>query len=149
DCREFIALLIEKKDPEWARSWKHRSYLQGVHRRAEQFGYKIQQVWVYEPGWNLGRIRRLLTSANIRGTVLFPNDYQDLPDALLQLVRHQSCAVLGGQPVKFPFHFAAIDDFASARTATRQALAHGYRRPGFALLGWVDELIDRRYSAGF
>jgi len=149
DCREFIALLIEKKDPEWANSWKHRSYVAGVQRRATQFGYKVQQVWVYEPGWNVGRIRRLLTAANIRGTVLFPNHYQEIPDDILSLVARHSCAVLGGQPSKSPFHFAAIDDFASARTAARQALARGYRRPGLALLGWIDELIDRRYSAGF
>ena len=39
--------------------------------------------------------------------------------------------------------------FSSAKNAARRALAHSYQRPGFALLRKIDELIERRYSAGF
>ena len=53
EIREFVALLVEKKDPNWALSWKHhRNFVQGVRSRAEQFGYKLLLIWLYEPGWD-------------------------------------------------------------------------------------------------
>jgi DNA-binding LacI/PurR family transcriptional regulator len=65
------------------------------------------------------------------------------------LVSGRYCAVVGSQPVRHPFHFAANDDFSSAKNAARQAVACGYKRPGFALLRRIDDLIESRYSAGF
>jgi LacI family transcriptional regulator len=149
EIREFVALLVEKKDPNWALSWKHRNFVQGVRSRAEQFGYKLLLIWLYEPGWTIGRVERLLVSSNVRGIVFFPEDYEDISADLLKLLSRRFCAVIGGQPVRHPFHFAANDDFSSAKNVARRALAHSYQRPGFALLRKIDELIERRYSAGF
>ncbi len=149
EIREYVALLVEKQDPEWARSWKHQGFIRGMQNRAAQFGYRLQLLWVYEPGWSIDRIAKWLHTRNVRASVLFPENYQEIPSDVLKLVDRHSCAVVGSQPVKQPYHFAANDDFSNARNATRLALDHRCKRPGLAVLCKIDELIGRRFSAGF
>jgi len=149
EIREYVAVIVGKTDPEWARSWKHQGFIQGIHDRAAQFGYKVLMFWLHEPGWTVSRIANSLRTSNVRGLILFPEDYKKLSPDLLALVADRSCAVVGSQPVSHPFHFAANDDFSNAKNATRHALLNGYRRPGFAVLRKIDELIERRFSAGF
>ncbi len=149
EIREFVGMLVGKEDPNWAQSWKHQNFLKGVQARASQFGYRIVQLWLHEPGWTPERVASYLEARNVRGIVLMPEVYSDWPREVSQLLSTRCCAVIGSIPVKHSFHFAANDDFSTAKTATQMALARGYRRPGFVVLRPVDDLIEHRYTAAF
>ena len=125
------------------------SYFKGIHARADQLGFKVLELWLYEPGMTLQKAQQYLEFHNVRGIVILPEYYHEIPEELAPLVAKNYCAVVGSLPINLPVHFAANDDFATAVTATRRALALGYSRPGFAVLRKIDELISRRYSGAF
>ncbi len=146
---EYLAILIGRHRRDWEPSWIIMAFFDGIRRRAEQLGYQVETLWLYELGMTPAKAARFLETRNIRGLVLLPESYRELPLEYKELLVSRSCAVVGGLPENLPFHFANNDLFATAAAATGKALELGYRRPGFAVLAKIDQLVSRRYSGGF
>ena len=68
-----LALLTSGPTPE---AWKHyvteRKYVEGARARAEEYGYRVDEFWINQPGMTMARLGNILWSRGIEGVVIAP-----------------------------------------------------------------------------
>lgn len=127
-----------------------RDWVGGCSLRAAQLGYRLDEFWLYQPGVGSARLSKILKSRNIRGLIIAGLlDQHVLPRAFTQIWESLACVVIGIRPTEPALHFSTNDQYATALRAMQELARLGYRRPGLVINPVVDELVDRRFSAGF
>ncbi len=128
----------------------YREWVEGVRERATKRGYTIDTFWLHEKGMNTARLAGILRSRSIEG-VLVPATcgYNSLPPAFREIWENFACVVMGIRHTEPPMNFACNDQYATALEGVKQAVAHGYRRPGLALYKKVNDIVDQRFQGGF
>lgn len=117
-----------------------REYHRGALRRAEELGYKLEEVWLHEPHLTPQGIRRRLLSKGIRGILVFP---QSEPGMLPNFAWDDFSAVAFGYSVTSPqLHRVTNHQFRSVLHLIRELRYLGYRRIGLN----VAEEYDRRMN---
>ncbi len=117
-----------------------RDYYLGALRRAEELGYKLEEVWLREPHLTPKAIRRNLLSKGIRGILLFP---QSEPGPLPEFDWEDFSAVALGYSVTAPqLHRVTNHQFRSVLMLIRELRYLGYRRIGLN----VTEEYNRRMN---
>lgn len=117
-----------------------REYHRGALRRAEELGYKLEEIWLHEPHLTPQGIRRRLLSKGIRGILVFP---QSEPRALPEFAWDDFSAVALGYSVTSPqLHRVTNHQFRSVLQLLRELRGLGYRRIGLN----VAEEYDRRMN---
>jgi len=123
----------------------HLEYFDGARARAEELGYRLEEVWAREPGMTGRRLSKVLLTRNIRGLLLAP-----LPAARGHLTLEWSqfaVATLGYSVWRPDFHRAVANQFLSTLFAIRRLLRLGYRRIGVVVERRVNERCNHQYTA--
>jgi LacI family transcriptional regulator len=162
----LMAQLRSSKDPKYqatlglVNASQERSFLKtnptfsavslGLHRRASELGYGLDEFWLREPGIDPSRLKQILRARNIHGVIVaamienislareFDSVWQDL-----------ACVTVGIRPEHPAFHFACNDQFSTAYRSAKQLARLGYKRPGLVIDPHIEKVIDHRFSAGF
>ena len=146
-----LALVNANKDPNaFAKHPTVPTYVEGCTVRAAKLGYGLDRFWLHDPTLSADRWLRILHARGIKGLVLVGlMDSNHLPDGLLP-VWEQFPAVVTGVRTRDPaLSFCSVDHHNLTVMAVERALELGYRRPGLVLDDVIDELVERRFSAGF
>lgn len=129
------------------REYEKIGYYRGAKRRAESLGYKIDEVWLKEPGMTQQRVTQILLARNIQGLLFIP---QPRSRAHLKLDWSKFSAVTFGRTLEIPvLHSVDNNHFRSMSTLMRQLKRLGYQRPGFACMPRIHESNERTWLGAF
>ena len=119
----------------------------GVRTRAGQYGYGLQEFWLYEKGMTPRRFSNMLHARGILGLIVAP-----LPEAnsTIELDWEGFAAVALGTTLARPVLHRVVNDlFHSMMIAMEQCYRLGYRRIGLALRATVNQKVERRWLAAY
>lgn len=129
------------------REFEKTAYFRGASRRAEELGYKLEEIWLGEPGMTQQRATKMLVARNITGIIFLA---PPRTRAHLSMDWSKFSAVAFGRILVRPiFHSVDNDHFRSFVLLMRELKRLGYRRPGFACWPSVHERTERMWSAAF
>lgn len=125
----------------------YRDYWAGATERANQLGYRLEEIWAKEPGMTGRRLTKILVARGVRGLIIGP-----LPIARGHLSLDWSrfaVAALGYSVWKPDMHRASVDHYQCMALAMRRLKRLGYRRIGFIISHASNERVDRRFLGAF
>lgn len=121
--------------------------ISGAAQRAEELGYRLEEFWLDDLGWNGGRLSTVLFHRNVPGLLIAP-----LPAAVgrLRLAWENFSAVAIGYSVADPqLHRVTSDRYQAMLLAIRELRRRGYRRIGLALDTNQDARVHHQWVAAF
>jgi LacI family transcriptional regulator len=144
--RATIAVLTNwPNELGWKQMGSGRKIVAGMEFSAKTHGYRLETVWLRQPGYSPEQILRPLLYRQIQGVILAPLLLEvPLPD--LDLSRFSVIALEPtlGQP---NFHFVAPSYFTAIGTAWSRLLELGHRRIGMVLTEESAERVRHRWDA--
>lgn len=111
-------------------------FFPGAQARARDFGYRLEDFWLGEPGMTSERFADILTARGIHGVIV-----GRLPPGQASLALDWgrfSCVALGMTMVSPVLHHVTENHFSTVRQAMQRCHERGYRRPGFVFSGAND-----------
>ncbi|HNX04670.1 MAG TPA: LacI family DNA-binding transcriptional regulator [Opitutales bacterium] len=146
-----IALFNVNQDPKAFRDHPTiPNYVSGCTARAAALGYATDSFWLHEPALSGARWREILFSRSVTGVIFIGLMRENrLPDFIKPVIEAFPCVVTGVRTRQPALSFACTDHHIVALRAFERALSLGYKRPGLVLDREIDELVERRFSAGY
>ncbi|MEI6715644.1 MAG: LacI family DNA-binding transcriptional regulator [Verrucomicrobiota bacterium] len=142
-------LSIERTPPpEWqVAEFSYAWMFRGAAMRAEQRGYKLAPIWLYERGLSPDKFVRVMNARNIHGVLVAP---QKTSENRVSLDWERFSIVEFGYNLVAPaFHRVVHDYFHSMQTACRRAVDAGFKRIGFAVPQRADVKTHHLWSAAY
>ncbi|MFT4176744.1 MAG: LacI family DNA-binding transcriptional regulator [Luteolibacter sp.] len=125
------------------------NYVAGCHRGAEQQGYSLDEFWMHDPELDGERLVRIMRARRIRGAIITGlMNHNQLPERFRPLWETFSCVVTGVRTRAPALSFSCVDHHMLALRAFEKAIELGYSRPALVLDEVIDNLVQRRFSAG-
>lgn len=126
------------------------SYVRGAKSRAAHLGYETIEYWLNDPERRPTELVDDMLAAGIQGVLIIGLMNQNR----LQARHHRlweefPCIVTGVRTHDPALSFACVDHHFLTLAAFNKALELGYQRPALVLEDMIDELVDRRFSAGY
>ena len=141
----FITSDLMHEQPGVAPSWKR--LFGGARQRAAQFGYKLEEFWLNEPGLTPQRARAILRARGIHGLIIAP---APSPRHHLELdCRDFAVATIGYSVWRPVYHIATNHQTRSMHLALQNLQQRGYKRIGLAMDRLQDERTDLNWSGAF
>jgi len=123
----------EEKDA-WHKYTFLSPYLEGARQRLLELGYRIEEVWLREPGHSIRRIAQIIESRGIEGVIVTD------PVRHLRLNwRRLAGVAIGGGLLAPLLHRVAMDTNANLSLAFRSLKRLGFQRIGVALTEQADQ----------
>ena len=122
-------------------------YYAGARDRAQQLGYRLDEIWLREPGMTAKRMSSILINRGIQGLLIGP-----LPRGLGHVSINLSAfsvATVGHSLVRPKVHRAACHQLSSLRTAIQEVRRLGYRRIALATSEMQDQRNDFNWTTGY
>lgn len=135
-----------EKDAWRDRGMFRRNYA-GACRRAAELGYKIEEVWLKEPGMTGDRVSKILWTRSIDGVIVAPLP-QGSGHVHLQWERF-AAATINYSVTRPRLHRAAYHQMQSMALAVRRLMRMGYGRIGLAMPAEADARADHAWLASF
>ncbi len=125
--RGTFALFNANSDPEaFDRHPTIPLYVKGALERAREWGYRLDNFWLHEPGQTGEAFRRILRSRGIRGVLIIGLMKQNrLPDDFRPVLESFPCVVTGVRTRKPAMNFACVDHHILAHRAVERAVERG------------------------
>ena len=121
---------------------------QGARQKAVEKGYRIERLWLNEPGLSAAGLLKALSSRGVSGLVL--STPWESPVALEGFPWEKFTVVsLGHEPRLPAFHSIRYDVRSAVRLAMQAAHGLGYRRPALLLPRAMDREADHDWSFTF
>ena len=130
----------------WSRSLHLTRVYQGMSQRSEQLGYRLEPLWLKEPGMNNKRLRSILETRGIDGLLCFgsPDLSQEFPSEF------DRCAIVTqGLSIRTPLHRIINHAYHDTIEALLKLHERGYRRPGIVLGQYEDIRSAHTHSAAY
>lgn len=146
--REHIAFLTAFATRDgWRSSRFVITQYEHAKKRANEYGYELQEYWLHEPGQSVARLARILINRGVRGVLIPPlpnaGHFPDFP------WRHFFCVALGYSLLEPPLHRAVAHPFQAMQLSLTNLQQLGYRRPLFAITENIDAKTDNLFSIGW
>lgn len=115
--------------------------------RAEQHGFKMEEIWLSQPGMSIQRTVQVIETRNVSGLIIAP---QPLGNAPIDFPWEKFCSVrIGYSLSNISLPMVAPDQFHNTFLLFKKLQERGFRRIGFACPRLVDERVDRGFSGGY
>ena len=142
-----LAMLLRfSRQGDW-KAYVPQSLLVAAASRAEQHGYRLEELWLEDLHLTSQRLNNLLYARGIPGVIVAP-----LPVAHghLRLDWSQFSAVAIDSSLLRPaLHRVTTNRFDAMRLAVRRLRRLGYQRLGLAMTAEQDARVDHHWSAAF
>lgn len=126
-----------------------QEWLAGAETRAAQLGYTLDHFWLHEPGLSPARLAQILRTRNVQGVAFYALD----PDSMLRewapIWEQFSTVTIGARHHSPSLHFVSNDQYTTAYRACERLWERGYRRIGTFIETWLDDILERRFIAGY
>lgn len=145
---EIAYFVNEEREEQWRKPLSYRKIFAGAEARARELGFRLEVVWLQQPGLTERALNRMLRARNIHAAIVAPRTSQLHTIASVDWSRLSAVAI-GYSLEKPALHRVAHDYFHSAMTVAREGMALGYRRIGFALEQKSDVRVEHRWVGGW
>ncbi len=153
ESRSCLALLTSGSTAnEWKKYITERKYVEGAHERAKQYGYRVEEFWVNEPGMTSSRMSNILWNRGIEGVIIAPIQGRlsksngrsiDIDFSLFSMVEIS-------ETVSWPDLDRALHDQYTAMMKCLEELHKlNYERVGLVLEEALDLRVNGRWTAAF
>lgn len=153
ESRSCLALLTSGSTPqEWKRYVTERKYVEGSIERARQYGYRVEEFWINEPGLTPSRLSNILWNRGIEGVIIAPLQGRlsrhhgrsiELDFSMFSLVEIS-------ETVAWPdLDRAMHDQYTSTLKCLEELHKLNYRRIGLVLDEALDVRVNGRWTAAF
>lgn len=132
------------------RPWEDSRHLtrifQGMTKRADELGYRLEPIWLREPGMTYRRVREILDTRGIEGLLCFgsPDLEQEFPPELA----HYAVVAIGVS-IRTPLHRITSRFYFDMITALNRVHALGYRRPGLVIGSYEEARSAHMHSGAY
>jgi LacI family transcriptional regulator len=124
-----------------------RENFKGATERAKELGFKLEMIWIRQPGMTPQRVTKILLARNIQGLLLAP---QPELRAELSIDWNRFSVMTFGYTLEKPrFHMVSMHHLRMFQTAIQKLSSLGYKRIGFAIPEVWDRRINYNYIAGY
>jgi DNA-binding LacI/PurR family transcriptional regulator len=149
--RATLAFLNASREPALVQLvYTFQRWIQGCVERGESLGYLFDNFWIHDPAIKPGRLHTILGSRGIQGLIVFGlTDQPEVPEEFDPLWEDFPAVVMGTRPSRPSLHFCSNDQYSTTVSCFRKLQERGYRRLGMVIETQVDELVEKRFSAGF
>lgn len=153
EAKACLALLTSGATAqEWMRSVTEQKYVEGSHARAREYGYRVENFWLNEPGLSPARLSSILWNRGIEGIIIAP-----LQEALsghqqrsVQLDFQLFAVVEISETVESPDLDRAIHDQYTAMSKCLDELTTlGYQSIGLVLEEALDVRVNGKWTAAY
>jgi LacI family transcriptional regulator len=130
----------------WERSQHLTRIHQGMTRRADELGYRLEPLFLRAPGMTHRRFSDILDARGIDGLLCFgsPDFNQEFPDDL-----GERAIVNVGLSIRTPLHRVTSHFYNDTVNALNRAYALGYQRPGLVLGQHEDMRSANAHAAAY
>jgi Transcriptional regulators len=130
----------------WETSRHHNAVYEGMRRRAEELGYRLEPVWLRAPGMTYRRVRGILDARGIEGLICFggPDLEQEFPEEL----GHYAIVTIG-LSIRTRLHRVTSHFFNDTVNVLDRVHALGYRRPGLVLGRYEEERSGHAHTSAY
>ncbi|MEM6820671.1 MAG: LacI family DNA-binding transcriptional regulator [Verrucomicrobiota bacterium] len=125
-----------------------RDYLKGAQKRADEWGYKLEEIWSFQPGVSGKRLSEILLARGIHGVLLYgvPHITKDVQGWPLDW-KQFSCVHVGGILPELGFSYVQSDPFDRLSEIMDRLFKLGHRRIGVIYSHELDALRYRSRHA--
>jgi LacI family transcriptional regulator len=153
DAKACLALLTSGPEREaWKRSVTERKYVEGARARAREYGYRIEDFWINEPGMSTRRLGDIIWNRGIEGAIIPPLQARlsrEHPRAV-QLDYSLFSVVEISETVEWPDLDRAIhDQYTSTLKLLGELADLNYRRFGLVLEEALDLRVNGKWTAAY
>lgn len=118
--------------------------IEDIRRRAERYGYQVEEFWLGRDGMTPARLSDILQARGIEGIIVSPQSSRMLCS---RLDYSRFAAATFGYGLKEPsLHRSAGNMTVGIQLATATLKERGYQRIGLAITQWVDDRAQSTYS---
>ncbi|MDX2109924.1 MAG: LacI family DNA-binding transcriptional regulator [Verrucomicrobiota bacterium] len=131
----------------WHNDSVMKLYAAGLHSRAAELGYEVDDIRADAPDMDADRLAGVLQARGITGLFMAP-----LPSTGESVSLDWSrfaVATLGHSWHERRLHRSTADQYGNLRLAWAELRRRGHQRIGLAVTDGVDERLDRQWSAAF
>ena len=153
EVKACLALLTSGRTPD---AWKHfiteRKYVEGARDRAAEYGYRMDEFWIGEPGMTMSRLSSIIASRGIEGIIIAPlqQKLSDHAPRTIDLNFDLFSAVEISETVEKPDLNRCIHDQYTAMLKVLDGLAGlNYRSPGFVIEEALDLRVNGKWTAAY
>lgn len=135
---------------EQAHPWESSVHLsriyEGMRRRATELGYRLEPLWLREPGMTLRRFRSILDARGIEGLLCFgsPDLDEEFPPELSNYA-----IVTVGLSIRTPLHRVTSHFYHDTVQVLNRLYELGYRRPGLVVGRYEEARSGHAHSAAY
>jgi LacI family transcriptional regulator len=130
----------------WETSRHLTQIYDGMKRRAGELGYRLEPLWLREPGMTYRRFRSILDARGIEGLLCFgsPDLEQEFPKEL----GHYAIVTVG-LSIRTPLHRVTSHFYNDTVNVLERVHALGYRRPGLVLGRYEEARSGHAHTAAY
>ena len=130
----------------WETSLPLARIYDGMKRRADELGYRLEPLWLRAPGMTYRRFRGILDARGIEGLLSFgsPELEEEFPSEL-----DHYAVVTVGLSIRTPLHRVTSHFYNDTVNALNRVYQLGYRRPGLVLGRYEEARSGRAHTAAY
>jgi LacI family transcriptional regulator len=142
----FGVISFYKDAHPWETSRHLTQIYEGMKRRAGELGYRLEPLWLREPGMTYRRFRSILDARGIEGLLCFgsPDLEQEFPKEL----GHYAIVTVG-LSIRTPLHRVTSHFYNDTVNVLERVHALGYRRPGLVLGRYEEARSGHAHTAAY
>ena len=143
-CFGVISFYDEPRP--WERSHHLTRIYAGMQKRAGELGYRLEPLWLREPGMTYRRFRSILDARGIEGLLCFgsPQLDQEFPDEL-----GKYAIVTQGLSIRTPLHRVTSHFYNDTVQVLNRVYELGYRRPGLVVGRYEEERSGHAHTSAY
>jgi LacI family transcriptional regulator len=125
-----------------------QAFCKNITRRAEELGYRMEELWLDEPGMSTRRMNRIIRARGVEGIIIPPG--LGRPGGHISLDLTQVASVLHCHAIWRPrLHRVEAHNFQNMLIVLRELYRRGYRRIGLALMGGLAKATGHEWEGAY
>ena len=130
----------------WEKSGHLLQIYEGMKKRADELGYRLEPLWLRAPGMTYHRFRGILDARGIEGLLCFgsPDLEQEFPSEL----GHYAIVTVG-LSIRTPLHRVTSHFYNDSVEVLNRVYQLGYRRPGLVLGRYEEVRSGHAHTAAY
>ncbi|HZZ59348.1 MAG TPA: LacI family DNA-binding transcriptional regulator [Opitutaceae bacterium] len=142
----FAVISFYDKPHPWEDSRHLTLIYEGMRRRANELGYRLEPLWLRAPGMTYRRFRSILDTRGIEGLLCFgsPDFNQEFPAEL-----DHYAVVTVGLSIRTPLHRVTSHFYNDTVRVLNEVRKLGYRRPGLVVGRYEEARSGHAHTAAY
>ncbi|MEI8340519.1 MAG: LacI family DNA-binding transcriptional regulator [Verrucomicrobiota bacterium] len=153
DVTACLALLTSGTSAEdWKRSLTEKKYIEGARTRANEYGYRIDEFWINEPGLTTARLSNIIWNRGIEGVIVAPlqGRLSGKASRSIHLDFTLFSAVEISETVEWPDLDRSVhDQYTSMLRVLDELSSLNYKTTGFVIEESLDQRVNGKWTAAY